>query len=129
MNLFLACFRKAAERPCQNMKHAWPVMFDVTTSVSSLMHSFKRCPCKSIVGEGKRKEGRLAPCGLDINTGSCWGKGILLECRKDAVTQALLLHAFGSPHVSLLSYAALVGDTETLADLCIDEGLLCTIRA
>jgi len=53
--------------------------------------------------EGKRKEGRLPPCGVDINTGSWWGKGILLECCKDAVTQALLLHSFGPPHVSLLS--------------------------
>jgi len=75
-------------------------------------------------GEGKRKEGRLPPCGVDINTGSWWGKGILLECCKDAVTQALLLHSFGPPHVSLLSSAPLEGDGGTQCALGMKkEGL------
>lgn len=58
---------------------------------------------------------------MDINTGSWWGKGILLECCKVAVTQALLLLSFGLPQVSLLSSAPLVGDRGIYHALDIDK--------
>lgn len=71
------------------MKSAWSVKFDAATGEGRLMRSFTGRPCKFIVGgDEKRKEGRFPPCGVDINTGSWWGRGILVEWREDAVTQA-----------------------------------------